>query len=281
MKVLNVDLYKEFNVQKKQNEKGELICILKESLVETRKHPAILVIAGGGYTDVSDREQEPIALKFLAENYNVFILNYACGNVKYPTPFIEASMAMCYIKKNADYLSVNKDCVCALGCSAGGHLLGLISNKFEDKVLDFLKEDKVLVRPDASIYLYPVVTSSGRTHGGSFTNLCGENEELKNSLSIEKCVTKNSPPAFIMATRSDGCVPVRNSLVLASAYEENGIPFTLHIFERGNHGGSTGKMEAFSEESFLRNAKTYSTDYTKWVNLAINWLKDRNFKSVE
>ncbi len=281
MKVLNVDLYKVFGLEKKENEKGELICILKDSLVATRKHPAILVIAGGGYTDVSKREQEPIALKFLAENYNVFILNYACGNVKYPTPFVEASMAMCYIKKNAEKLAVNKDCVCALGCSAGGHLLGLISTKFEDSCLDFLKEDKPLVRPDASLYLYPVVTSSGKTHGRSFANLCGDDETLIESVSIEKCVTKNSPPAFIMSTRSDGCVPVRNSLVLASAYEENGVPFSLHIFARGNHGGSTGKIEAFSEESFERNAKSYSTDYSKWVEMAINWLKDRNFKSVE
>ena len=30
MKVLNVDLYKEFGLEKKENEKGELICILKD-----------------------------------------------------------------------------------------------------------------------------------------------------------------------------------------------------------------------------------------------------------
>lgn len=34
----------------------------------------------------------------------------------------------------------------------------------------------------------------------------------------------------------DNCVPMENSLTLATALREAGVPFELHIFERGRHG---------------------------------------------
>jgi hypothetical protein len=45
-----------------------------EGIGDSRLFPSILVIAGGAYTNVSKRETEPVALKFLAENYNAFVL---------------------------------------------------------------------------------------------------------------------------------------------------------------------------------------------------------------
>jgi acetyl esterase/lipase len=38
--------------------------------------PAVLVIPGGSYTFISQREGEPIALKFAAEGYQAFVLHY-------------------------------------------------------------------------------------------------------------------------------------------------------------------------------------------------------------
>ena len=107
--------------------------------------------------------------------------------------------------------------------------------------------------------------------------LCGNNEELKKQLSIENCVTKNSPPAFIAGTCEDSCVPVSNALLLACAYQKNGVPFALHIFEKGPHGGSIG-TKAFYSEQDLNNISRFSTDFKLWPSLAINWLKDLGFE---
>lgn len=283
MKVFTVDLYKEFNIDRPEGAKGYLTCYLKEtcdSIGNSRLFPSILVIAGGAYTNVSKRETEPVALKFIAENYNAFVLEYSCAPFKFPTAFIEASMATCYIRKNALSLSVNENCLATIGFSAGGHLNGCLSNLFDSPILDFLGQDKVLVKPNASLYLYPVVTAYEEkgSHVSSFEMLCGDNEELKEQLSIENCVTKNSPPAFIAGTCEDSCVPVSNALLLASAYQKNGVPFALHIFEKGPHGGSVGTKAVYSEQDYPVMQKRFSTDFKLWPSLALNWLKDLGFE---
>ena len=45
--------------------------------VKQRMHPAVIVCPGGGYSMVSDREAEPVALKFVAEGFNVFVRKYS------------------------------------------------------------------------------------------------------------------------------------------------------------------------------------------------------------
>lgn len=284
MNIFKVDLYKEFNIERPEGARGYLNCYIKElpeSIGANRKLPSIVVIAGGAYTNVSTRETEPVALKFLANNYNAFVLEYSCAPNKYPLAFKEASMAMCYIRKNASELHVNENCVCTVGFSAGGHLNGCLSNLFDSPILDFLGQDKPLVRPDASLYLYPVVTAYEEkgSHLSSFEMLCGNDEKLKESLSIENCVTKNSPPAFIAGTCEDSCVPVSNALLLANAYQKNGIPFALHIFAKGPHGGSVGTKAVYSEQDYPIMQKRFSLDFSLWPSLALNWLKDLGFDS--
>ena len=57
---------------------------MKKDLIFT---PAMLVIGGGGYSMVSEREKEPIALEFVSKGYDAFALEYSTklsGAVYYP-----------------------------------------------------------------------------------------------------------------------------------------------------------------------------------------------------
>ena len=58
-------------------------------------------------------------------------------------------------------------------------------------------------------------------------------------MSLEKLVQSDMPPVFLWHTRDDASVPCRNSLILASALEEAGVDFVLHIHHKGVHGLST------------------------------------------
>ena len=63
-------------------EKGRdpvLRAYLPDTIPETegRKRPGLLIVPGGGYGVCTPREEEPIALKFLPEGYNIFILIYS------------------------------------------------------------------------------------------------------------------------------------------------------------------------------------------------------------
>ena len=95
-----IDLYDYFGISRGGNDGGYLTVYAREKMgdLPARVRPAMLVIPGGGYQFVSEREGEPVALRFVAAGYAAFRLNYTI-NRTYPTPLIEGSMAMAYIRE--------------------------------------------------------------------------------------------------------------------------------------------------------------------------------------
>ena len=278
MKVFDIDLYAYFGLDKPEAGRGLLTCyelaVTPEISLE-RKSPAILVMPGGGYQGVSDREAEPVALTYTAAGYHAFVLRYSTAPARFPTQLREAAMAMIYIRENADALHVRPDRVAALGFSAGGHLCACLGTLFDDDSLDIFGEKKKQVRPDAAVYVYPVITSGEYAHRGSFRNLCGEDTALMAALSLETRVTAVSPPAFLFATSTDSCVPVMNSLKMAEAYAAHGVPFSLYIAEKGCHGLSLGTVTGNPVGTSLLTEM--SQDYVLWQKLSLDWLTERDF----
>lgn len=265
-----VDLYKYFGVKKPDGAEGYLNVYIPEAPdYPTRKRPAMLVIAGGGYGFVSPREKECVALSYVAKGFAAFTLEYSVAPVRFPTQLIEGAMAMAYIRENADKFAIKADKVAAIGFSAGGHLTGMLATLFDhSEVKAVLKEKAALVRPDAVILSYPVITSGEKAHRGSFDNLCGQdNAKLQAELSLENCVTENSSPAFIWTTVDDNCVPSENSLYMALSYKKAGVPFELHIFESGVHG-----LSLATEETGRINKPVQ-----QWMPLSVTWLRERGF----
>jgi acetyl esterase/lipase len=63
---------------------------------------------------------------------------------------------------------------------------------------------------------------------------------------------------------------VQNSLVYAAKLSEHKIPFELHIYPKGPHG-----LALCNKETFVGNS-AYDNPYCEgWIDLAINWLKER------
>lgn len=274
MKILEIDLYDYFKVKRPDGGVGRLIAYLADNSIEinpNRKHPAMLVIPGGGYAMTSDREAEPIALRYLGVGFNSFVLRYSCAPVKFPYPLLEAVMAMNYIRLNAETLSVDPNKVAAIGFSAGGHLTAMLGSYYESSEVADIFESKVSARPDAVILSYPVITSGEKAHRGSFDNLCGDDKGLQSKLDIANLVNSNSSPAFIWATRNDTCVPVKNALIAASAYEAADVPFVIHVWGRGNHGVSLDDATVWGDVTASNSA---SKSIPRWVDLSIEWLEE-------
>ena len=273
-----VDLYDYFKLSRKEGCAGYLDVYAQLNFSETpknRKRPAVLVNAGGGYGFVSDREKEPIAVRFLAEGFNCFALRYSIAPAaRFPVQLTEAAMAMAYIRENAEKLCVSPSHVAAVGFSAGGHLTAQLGVDYAcEEIAGFLKERGVSARPDAVILSYPVISSKlDITHLQTFTNLCEGKRELMERLSLEDRVTADSSPAFIWHTVNDEIVPWENSAVLAAVYAKAGAPFELHVFESGPHGLSLADRETWSGNPGYDNA-----DAACWFKLALNFLKRRGF----
>ena len=269
-----IDLYEYFGVNKPEGGKAilEVICNDKYGFCPNRIRPAMLVLPGGGYAHVSEREKDCIAFYYLQNGYNTFTLDYSVSPIGFPHQLIEASMAMAYIKENADELGVNKDQVAAVGFSAGGHLCGSLATLFDaPEVKDALKDRAVNLKPNAVILAYPVISALIPTHAGSFAVQCKGDKALEKRLSLETQVTPDSPPAFIWGTVNDGCVPSGNAFEIALAYKKQGVPFELHMFENGGHGLSVATKETLYVNESVQ----------PWLPLSITWLKGRGFDIID
>lgn len=238
---------------------------------QDRKRPCMVVCPGGGYSMCSQREAEPIALHFLPEGFNVFILNYTCAPAKFPTQLREVAAVMELIYKNADMWNCDISKVSIIGFSAGGHLAAHYSTMFDCKeVREVFPESKSV---NGSILSYPVITAEeGKCHAGSFKNLVGHHplsEEEMNYFSVERCVKENTPPAFIWHTAADNVVPVISSLRYATALSEHNIPFELQIYPEGRHGLATADLQTYNPAG-IDKATVYAK---KWLAQVKDWLK--------
>ncbi len=276
MKCFTVDLYEYFKVQKPHGARANLCCYVKDNSEEinlNRKNPAMLVIPGGGYGMVSDREGEPIALNFLSRGFCCFVLTYSVAPFRFPYQLVEAVMAMAYIRKNAKELLIDENMIASIGFSAGGHLCGMLGSISDCEDVKAIFNADVPVAPNAIILSYAVIKDKDKGHQGSFDNLCGDDDGLKEKLNVAKLVNKNSAPAFIWATRADTVVPVKNSLVIADAYENVGVPFAIHVWGKGEHGLSVADKTVYGRHAWrVLDEKTKSVNL--WLDLAEEWLAE-------
>lgn len=233
------------------------------------KRPCLLICPGGGYGMCSQRESEVIGLHFLPEGFNVFVLTYSVAPNRFPTQIREVAAAMELIYANAQEWNCDTEKIAIMGFSAGGHLAAHYSTMFDCKeVREVFPESKSV---NASVLCYPVISGDfSFTHQGSILNLLGrapENKAEEDYFSCERNVKSSTPPAFIWHTAEDGCVPVKNSLVYASALAENNVPVELHIYPFGGHGLSTCDKHTIDD---VTNIIAYDS---AWLDSVKKWFR--------
>ncbi len=244
---------------------------------EGRKRPAMVVCPGGGYGHLSSREAEPIALQYAAADMAAFVLRYSVSpDAGFPRCVLEALTAIKTVRENAAAWDIDPEKIGIVGFSAGGHLAASVGAFWNAPFAEECLGDAGLLKPNAAILSYPVISSGAWAHSGSIINLIGEEAsmELAELVSIEKQVTADFPPTFLWHTATDAVVPVQNSLLMGEALAVAKVPFELHIYPFGPHGLS------LSDE---RTAKPNHPQYieprpAQWVADSILFLKEIAFK---
>ena len=277
-------------------EKGELNAL--------GKRPVVLICPGGAYLGCSDREAEPVALKFAAMGYHACVLRYSTygegkfpdlnalkGNMPikehciHPNPVRDIGKAMLYLREHSDEWFIDMERIAVCGFSAGAHNAAMYCALWNQPLItDYLKE---AIRPAALIFAYglsdytfmhgfvekkkndPAAQDIFNAANVAFLGNAVPDMELLNAVSPAKLITEFMPPAFIWATSADSLVPIQHSIILANALAEKGVPFEMHIFEDGVHGLGLGTQASSV------NTSQMDANAAKWIDLAECWLNKR------
>jgi len=280
--------------------------ILQDSpeLLSGKKRPAIIICPGGGYFNCSDREAEPVAIRFASMGYHTFVLRYSTycegsgifpdimngielnKNSQYPNAMREIGKTMLILREHAQEWLVDTDRIAVCGFSAGAHNAAMYAtNWHEDIINEYFQEEKKKFCPAAVILGYTLsdyvymkeaiekyipmdkafFNASIKAYLGT-ENPC---EEILDKVSPARHVTEYTPPTFLWATAQDNLVPVQHSLRMSYALAEKKIPFEMHIFEEGPHGLSLSTQASAQSKSQIYK------DAAKWTELAGCWLEKR------
>ena len=237
---------------------------LAEYLPAEPAETAIIVCPGGSYFWLDyETEGDSVARSLREQGIAAYVLKYRTGGVvpfvfhtrlivsghHHPMPLDDVQQAIRIVRqKQYKRLGV-------IGFSAGGHL-SLSAALFGEGEL----------RPDFIAPCYPVVTMSHPcVHKRSRRGLLGEykkaSQQMRDSLSLEKHVTSDCPPVFLMNCVDDPIVDYRNSVLMDSALTAHQVPHLYIQYKTGGHGFGTTWSKTSEEasgwfEAFLKWLRT-------------------------
>lgn len=276
-----------------------------EEMLNGIKRPLVLICPGGAYLGCSDREGEPVALRFNAMGYHAAVLRYSTyfnGKLPavtpqsktlpmpekertHPAPVREIAMAMKILADNCEQWFIDAKRIAICGFSAGSHNCAMYATHWNRPVVtDYMSCDKEILRPAAVILSYPLtdfalLKEMCETRGDrELYHICstaflGEfdaDDATLAEVSPAKHVTRDTPPTFIWSTANDALVPIRQSLAMAQALSTAKVPYALHIFESGPHGLSLADQASATPKGALQNE-----DAAQWMPLCEKWLYKR------
>ena len=230
---------------------------------------AIVVCPGGGYGGLASHEGQDYALYLNQHGVSAFVLRYRLGSQGYRHPRMleDAQRAIRLVRARAGEWKIDPKHIGIMGSSAGGHLASTAVTHFDAGKPDATDAiERQSCRPDLGILCYAVISMGPNTHQGSKDNLLGKtpSPELVELLSNEKQVTKDTPPCFLWHTAEDKAVKVENSLDFAAALQRSGVPFDLHVYQKGRHGLGLADKPPFPNPH-------------PWAKDLIFWLKEQGF----
>ncbi len=264
-----------------------------EGPAELRERPAVIICPGGAYMGITEKEAEPVAIRFLAEGFCAFVLRYSVGTgmARFPSPFIDAATAVMLVRENAGRWGIHPDKICIGGFSTGGHVAAVLAATWQEEYLSkALKKDSAWFKPNALLLGYPLL-DLGRfllNHRGNTTELntlitmmlqiiLGSDHPETVSLeewNVANRVTSHMPPTFLWITSEDQLVSAEDYMNFIRTLSDKQIPYEFHVFEKGPHGISLGdRIVGYYDEALRRLGNTPG-----WTELFSSWISQQLYK---
>lgn len=164
----------------------------------------------------------------------------------------DAARAVRWVRAHAAEYAIDPLRVGMIGSSAGGHLLASLATHYDDGDAHAADPiERFSSRPTLGVLCYAVLSTDLLPPGSALSEfLLGPNPTPAeiDQISPVKFVNAHTPPCFMMHTVEDRKVNVLQSLVFAEALHQHGVPFEVHIYEKGHHGIALAKGHLWTLE---------------------------------
>ena len=226
---------------------------------------AVLISAGGGYIYKSVWEAEPMARRFYEAGFQTFIVNYRVQPYTRDDSAADALRSVRFVRYYAERFNIKPDKIAVLGGSAGARQSAIAATRFDFGNPDAADPvERVPSRPDAIIMNYGAMTEVGHLmQVGAFSF---EKQNTLSEYSTDMNLRSDCPPFFVWQTVADD---PRLSCGLGMMLTHMGIPFEMHIFPEGPHGGGL-------YDGGHRFAPYYRST-TRWSQMAVEFLENLGF----
>lgn len=251
---------------------NENTCTLTPYLLEDgKKHGAVLVFPGGGYTHRAGKEGAPVAEYMNSLGFHAFVLNYRVIPYNPYLGCVDGKRAVKYLRANAEKLGIRKDCIGVIGFSAGAGNACLAAETYDKPEYDTTDWiDAYSAKPDFCIFSYGALSLKPEFMGGDdaamFEQLVPEEarETYLKTYSCDELVRENMPPVFVWHTADDTRVNAGAAIEFIRRMQEKGNTYEFHIFPKGGHGKSV--KESAEIEGICQ-----------WMPLAEDWMRRGGF----
>ncbi|MGX7713300.1 alpha/beta hydrolase [Enterococcus faecalis] len=265
-----------------------------DDIEKSRKHPAMIVCGGGGFMKITDKEKEPVALFFLNQGFQSFVLNYTTSSSEkgvYPNPLFDLAKMVLTIREHADEWNVDPDKICIIGFSAGGAVCASLATQWNEAFLsEKLSTNPEALKPNVAILGYPLLDFKYQKQEiendkDEFLKLVGMKKKDFLNVAMEAAAGKNpseeylmdispvnhissaTPPIFLWGTADDKMIYVGQLIKFVDRLNDYKVPYEFHMFENGFHGSSLVNYNTKGSEEQL------NTDIKIWTDLAVTFLK--------
>jgi acetyl esterase/lipase len=234
----------------------------------------MIVCPGGGYSVLAAHEGVAYAHWLNDLGITAFVLKYRlCKNGYYlPTILLDAARAVRVVRTNAPDWKLDPQRVGIMGSSAGGHLSATLMTRFDAGKTDAADPvDHASSRPDLVVFCYAFILFDRADKSDRQTRFLGKDftPEQVRQFSPALNVTKDAPPCFIWQTVEDTSVVPENAHVIADALRQAGVPYDLHLYQKGRHGIGLGNKE-------FDRAKLHP-----WTSDCAFWFKEQGFLTAK
>jgi acetyl esterase/lipase len=229
----------------------------------------MLILPGGSYTFLSEKSGSTYAKWLAEEGITGCVVHFRLGSqgYRYPALLADAWRALCLVREHSDDWNIDPRRIGVIGTSAGGHLASLLLTRAGFEILAQCPTNEIDAKaasPALGVLCYPVISMMDPLiHQETRSNFLGEEAgdvALQEKFSSNLQVSAATPPCFLWHTIEDREVSVDHSRRFADALHANGVPYELHLYEKGAHALGLARNEGLL-----------------WSNECIRWLRSHGF----